>query len=117
MPLRTWLSRAQPLAGAPGLQSLAVSVSEWRGIAQDAAAAGYRLLSLWASTDPNGTTLIRSAFLGPHDGLLASAPCSSPDAVIANIADLFPAAARMQRAVTDLSGLRFADSDTRPWLR
>jgi hypothetical protein len=30
---------------------------------------------------------------------------------------LFPAAARMQRAIHDLNGLRSSDPDTRPWLR
>ncbi len=117
MPLRTWLSRAQPQAGAPGLESIAISINEWRALAQDAAAAGYRLLTVWASTNLQGTTFLRSAFLGPHTGVLVSAECETPGTVIPGISDLFPAASRMQRAITDLSGLRFADSDARPWLR
>jgi Ni,Fe-hydrogenase III large subunit len=92
-------------------------MSEWRSIAQDAAAAGYRLLTLWASQDLQSTMHIRAAFLGEGRGLLASAQCDSPDSVVSDIADLFPAAARLQRAVTDLSGLHFNATDTRPWLR
>jgi Ni,Fe-hydrogenase III large subunit len=92
-------------------------MSEWRALAQDAAAAGYRLLTIWASQDSDGATAIRATYLGQHDGLLASAQLSDANTVVAGIEDLFPAAARMQRAVTDLSGLRFAASDTRPWLR
>jgi Ni,Fe-hydrogenase III large subunit len=34
-----------------------------------------------------------------------------------SIVDLFPAAARMQRAAADLTGLRADDPDSRPWLR
>jgi Ni,Fe-hydrogenase III large subunit len=117
MPLRSWLSRAQPQNGAPGLQSVVIALNDWRSLAQDAAAAGYRLLTLWASQDLQGITILRSAYLGPHDGLLASAVCDSADAIVPGISDLFPAAARMQRAVTDLSGLHFADSDVRPWIR
>jgi Ni,Fe-hydrogenase III large subunit len=117
MPLRAWLARTKPLAGAPGLQSISVSLSDWRALAQDAAAAGYRLLTLWASNDLHGTALMRAAFLGERNGLLATATRAPNDAIVASIADLYPAASRMQRAVTDLSGVKFAGADARPWLR
>jgi Ni,Fe-hydrogenase III large subunit len=117
MPLRAWLTRATALVGAPGHQSICVSSSEWRAVAQDAAAAGHRLLTLWASEDLHGTAWLRAAFLGDHNGLVVSAQCDRSDAGIPCIADLYPAASRMQRAVTDLSGLKFAQADTRPWLR
>lgn len=117
MPLRAWLAHATPLAGAPGLQSISVSLSEWHAIARDAAAASYRLLTLWASSDLHGTAFVRAAFLGEHAGLLVSAPCNPNNDIVATVADLYPAASRMQRAVTDLSGVKFADADTRTWLR
>jgi Ni,Fe-hydrogenase III large subunit/Ni,Fe-hydrogenase III component G len=123
MPLRAWLAQAAPLPGAPGLQSIAIPLNEWHAIARDAAAASYRLLALWASDDAHraasvhGTASVRAAFLGERDGLVVSAACNTKDDVVASIADLYPAASRMQRAITDLSGVKFAHADTRPWLR
>jgi Ni,Fe-hydrogenase III large subunit len=42
---------------------------------------------------------------------------ADPDTPYPGLEDLFPAAARMQRAMADLSGIRSTDPDTRPWLR
>ena len=51
MPLRAWFARSEAQPGAPGLRALTVSHEEWRQVAQDLAAAGGRLLALWASRD------------------------------------------------------------------
>ena len=51
------------------------------------------------------------------DGLVLNLAIADPEARYPGLEDLFPAAARMQRALADLSGLRSTDSDTRSWLR
>ena len=63
MPLRAWFDRSDALPGAPGLHSLAVPSGEWRGLAQDAAAAGARLVALWASADSRSLPVLRAAYL------------------------------------------------------
>jgi Ni,Fe-hydrogenase III large subunit/Ni,Fe-hydrogenase III component G len=117
VPLRVWSAPSEPQPGAPGLRALIVSEDQWRRVAQDMAAAGGRLLALWASggerTDPG----IHAAFLAERGGLVLTLPIADPDTPYPGIEDLFPAADRMQRAIADLSGIRSTDPDTRPWLR
>ncbi len=117
MPLRSWLTDSDPVPGAPGLRALTVSPDQWRRIAQDLAAAGHRLVTLWASADPLGTPTIRAVFLGTADGVMLSMPLVRPESAYPGFSDLFPVAARMQRAIRDLTGLESTDSDPRPWLR
>ena len=81
------------------------------------AAAGGRLVALWASEDASAAPIVRAAFLVEEGGLVLNLPVSDPQAPYPGLEDVFPAAARMQRALADLSGLRSTDSDTRPWLR
>jgi Ni,Fe-hydrogenase III large subunit/Ni,Fe-hydrogenase III component G len=118
MVLHAWFDRSETHSGAPGLRALTVLHDQWRQVAQDLAAAGGRLLALWAS---GGTELaapkIHAAFLTDLGGLVLTVPITDPDTHYPGIEDLFPAAARMQRAIADLSGLYSTDPDTRPWLR
>jgi Ni,Fe-hydrogenase III large subunit len=72
---------------------------------------------MWASADAQGMPVIRSAFLQERGGALVSLSLSDVGAPYPGIEDLFPAAARMQRAIADMTGLRSTDPDTRPWLR
>jgi Ni,Fe-hydrogenase III large subunit len=117
MPLRGWLARSEVQPGAPGLRALTVSRDEWRQIARDLAAAGGRLVTLWASGDADRAGALRAAFLAEGCGLVVSLPLADSDTPYPGLEDVFPAAHRMQRAVADLSGLRSTDPDTRPWLR
>jgi Ni,Fe-hydrogenase III large subunit len=117
MPLRAWLDRSEAHDGAPGLRSLAISGAEWRALAQDAAAAGCRLVALWASGGSGDQPILRAAYLADGRGIVASTTLTSPEDPYPGIEDLFPAASRMQRAIADLTGLRSTDPDTRPWLR
>jgi Ni,Fe-hydrogenase III large subunit len=117
MPLRTWFARSEVHPGAPGLHSLTVSHDQWRRVAQDAAAAGGRLVSLWASGDKRTVPAIHAALLADLGGLLLTLPIADPGTPYPGIEDLFPAAARMQRAMADMSGMRSTDPDVRPWLR
>jgi Ni,Fe-hydrogenase III large subunit len=112
-----WSARSEPQPGAPGLRALTVSREQWRQAALDVAVAGGRLVTLWASGGGRNETMIQAAFLAERVGLVLTLPIADRDAPYPGIEDLFPPAARMQRAMADLSGVRSADPDTRPWLR
>ncbi|MFL6603607.1 MAG: NADH-quinone oxidoreductase subunit C [Steroidobacteraceae bacterium] len=117
MPLRVWSALSEPQPGAPGLRALMVSEDQWRGVAQDMAAAGGRLVALWAGGGERGDARIHAAYLAESGGLVLTLPIADPDRPYPGIEDLFPAAERMQRAIADLAGVRSTDPDTRPWLR
>ena len=116
MPLRRWFARTRGQPGAPGLQSLTVTRDEWRSVMEDLRAAGGRLVALWASRE-SGVDVVRAAAIAEPRGLIVSLSLTGEDTSFPGLDDLFPAAARMQRAVTDLSGVRATDGDSRPWLR
>jgi Ni,Fe-hydrogenase III large subunit/Ni,Fe-hydrogenase III component G len=95
------------------VERAAVDADGWRRAFEQAAQAGGRLGALWG-TDRGGSFAV-DAVLVVHDRLLclqlALDGTSYPD-----VSGVFPAAARMQRAVADLLGLRAGD-DARGWLR
>jgi Ni,Fe-hydrogenase III large subunit len=126
MALQQWFERAanRPISsgggvipGAPRALGLPVTHDEWRRAADDMAAGGGRLLSLWASRDGNGENIVRGAFIADLGVLILSLPLTAAESDYPGIGQRFPSANRMQRAVADLSGLYSTDSDTRPWLR
>jgi Ni,Fe-hydrogenase III large subunit len=117
MAVQDWFTRSEVLRGSPGLRALTVAHDQWRWAAQDLAAAGGRLVTLWASADERMAPTIRAAFLTEYSGLVLSLPLADPDTPYPGLEDLFPVAARLQRAVADLTGLHTSASDTRPWLR
>jgi Ni,Fe-hydrogenase III large subunit/Ni,Fe-hydrogenase III component G len=117
MAVRAWFAQSEAQPGAPGLYARTVSRQEWHQAIQDLAAAGSRLAALWASRDERAAPTVRAAFLAEAGGLVLSLRLADADAPYPGLEGLFPAAARMQRAMADLSGLRSTDSDTRPWLR
>ena len=118
MPLRAWFARSEVQAGAPGLHALTVAYEDWRPAIRDLAAAGGRLVALWASPDESPAVIVRAAFLADqHGGLVLSLPLADREGSYPGLEDLFPAATRMQRAIADLTGVRSSDPDTRPWLR
>ena len=117
MVLRFWFERGSRLAGAPSASQLTVARDEWRQAAENIAAGGGRLLALWASRGPDDRDVVHAAFLADAGVLVMHLPLAASDDHYPGIEHLFPAANRMQRAITDLSGLRSSDTDTRPWLR
>jgi hypothetical protein len=117
MPLRAWLDRSTVLPGAPGVDALSVSLEEWRSLATDFAAAGARLVALWASGDDTGAPVVRAAFQADRRALVVSLRLDDAGVRYPGLENLFPAASRMQRAIADLCGLHSTDADTRPWLR
>jgi Ni,Fe-hydrogenase III large subunit/Ni,Fe-hydrogenase III component G len=117
MALREWFARSVTQPGAPGVNALTVSLEEWRSLTLDLAAGSGRLVALWASNDEHERPVIRAAFLADSRGLLVSLPLPSADVRYPGLEGHFPAAARMQRAIADLSGLQSTDTDARSWLR
>ncbi len=117
MALQTSLARSHKHPGAPRMLALSISDEEWRQVAQDLAAAGARLLALWSTGEAAAGFKVCAAFVSDDAGLVVSFPIADPERLYPGIEDLFPSAARMQRAIADLSGLRSTDPDARPWLR
>src|SRR5882672_2285320 len=114
-PHQNLIDRSAPLAGSPGVRHLDVAPDTWHGAALDLAAGGGRLLSLWADREPSAS--VHAAFL--CDAAVLVLDLNLPDAgtTYPGLADIYPVAARLQRAAADLSGIRGRDEDTRPWLR
>src|SRR5215472_15103939 len=100
-----------------GWRTFTVSAEEWSRAARELAESGARLAALWASQGERGAPIVRAAFLTRSGGLLLSLPLEDAAAPYPGLEELFPCAARRQRAAADLSGVRSSDPDTRPWLR
>ena len=94
-----------------------VSAEEWRRAARELSESGARLAALWVSGAGQGALTVRAAFFTATGPLLLNLPLDADTAGYPGLEDLFPCAARMQRAAADMSGLRASDPDTRPWLR
>src|SRR6185437_8137053 len=120
VPARTWWTQAREVPGAPKARGLAVTREEWTRVAQDVAATGGRLLSLWAARgeDAPSSAAIYAAYWIEAGLLLTELAIASEDggARYPGLETLFPAASRMQRAASDLYGVRSTDPDQRPWL-
>lgn len=90
----------------------------WSACARHVAEAGGRLVSLWGSDTSRDEAYVAAAYASA-EGLLwveLDLDRAAPD--YPEIARLFPAAGRMQRALFDLLGFRAEQAlDVRPWLR
>jgi len=80
---------------------------------------GGRFVALWGSDerDRNGYFALQVAF-GISEGLALVTlrlPADNPE--YPDLAEIFPAANRLQRATCDLLGIRARSADQRPWLR
>jgi Ni,Fe-hydrogenase III large subunit len=116
MAAHKWFEQARPVAGAPGVCGLAVEASQWSAAALDIAAAGGRLVALWAEAADGGARL-RAAYAAEPGALVLSLDLANGRAEYPALHEIYPAAARMQRAVADLSGPVARGMDARPWLR
>jgi Ni,Fe-hydrogenase III large subunit/Ni,Fe-hydrogenase III component G len=109
-----------PLPGALPAWHASVDVLQWRRVADQAHAAGGRLVALWGSDESErGQAFAVHAALGIDAGLLwLTLPVDGRPPEFPDLAQIFPAANRMQRAVYDLLGVRASDTrDPRRWLR
>ena len=107
-----------PVPGAMPVWRGSVDAVQWRSLAQQVRGKGGRLVALWASE-----AISRSGFeihmaLTVRSGLVwLTVPVSAEQPEFPDIADVFPAANRMQRAAFDLLGVRASGGDARQWLR
>lgn len=93
-----------------------VDRARWNEAAQAVAAQGGRLVSLWGAPHPAGAAAC-VALATPQGLAWLELPLDDAQASFPDLTPHFACAARMQRAVTDLSGLRAQGSrDQRPWL-
>jgi Ni,Fe-hydrogenase III large subunit/Ni,Fe-hydrogenase III component G len=114
MPLSAAFQHSVSLPGAPGVRLRRVNHEQWREFAQAFAAAGGRLLSLWAQDLIRDSQSMLAALIAEPGVLLLELPLDGER--YPGLQGLFPGAARMQRAVADLSGILSDDTDVRPWL-
>ncbi len=119
MSITRWWVQSTPVPGSPGVGEIVVDASGWIGVAGDAAAAGGQLVALWttsAETSAN-CAYVRAALLIYTRLLIVTLPLADATQAYRGLQELFPAAARMQRAAFDLTGIRSDAPDQRPWLR
>lgn len=114
MPRQNWIDQSTPLPGAPGVRRLDVTLDTWHACATDVAAGGGRLFSLWA--DCTGEITVFAVLIAEPVVLLLSLELPGGSSTYPSLADIFPAAARIERATSDLCGISARDTDTRPWL-
>ena len=117
----------EPLGGhaaATAVSTYAARVGAEELLAFCAAArkAGRRLVALWGSDERdrgNGAGFALHAAFDLPDGLAClTLPLAAEDPAFPDLAPIFPAANRMQRAVMDMIGaVPEGDGDRRPWLR
>ena len=117
MAAHRWFEQSRPLAGAPGVSALEVEHGAWSAAALDVAATGGRLVALWADAPPGGGSRLHAAYAAEPGVLVLSLRLEANEREYPGLHEIYPAAARMQRAVADLSGPVARGMDSRPWLR
>ena len=110
-----------PMSGPLAAWHGAIASGELRRIAEAARTQKARLVALWASDESprGGAFSLHVALAHRARGLVwFELPLAGEHARYASIADIFPAANRMQRAAYDLLGVHAHESaDRRKWLR
>lgn len=101
------------MACAAPIWTVGAEGESWRKMAKACADQGGRLVSIWGSEAAEGFVVFAACVFS--EGMLISR-CSAVDGKFASLADIFPCAARMQRAVHDMLGVRCEGEDERPWL-
>jgi len=106
----------QALAAPVPIWHAAATADDWRAAAGAVRESGGRLLALWGSASESGETV--SVAYAMADGVIwLELPVQGRPASYPDLLPFFATAARLQRAVADLSGLVAAGAqDTRPWL-
>lgn len=109
----------QWIGGIPPAWRAPVDAHHWTAIAREMRAEGARLLALWGSerwNDPQRIE-VRAAWLDQEGLRIAGLDVPAESTEIPSIAEVYPAALRMERALHDLTGVRAQNGDARPWLR
>jgi Ni,Fe-hydrogenase III large subunit/Ni,Fe-hydrogenase III component G len=99
-----------------------VDETQWLQIAQEMQSADARLLTMWGSDDRDRDDSFRvyATYLLPASVLVVELPIKETlTPTYSGIAELFPGAVRMQRAIYDLIGITSTDreADPRGWLQ
>lgn len=108
-----------PLPGQlPALRAV-VSPTQLVALCREVRDAGGRLVSLWGEDGrDSGGGLILCVVLESDAQLLVVEHMLLPiSPLYPDLSEIFPSAARLQRATNDLVGLRAQGADDRPWLR
>ncbi|HKW36821.1 MAG TPA: NADH-quinone oxidoreductase subunit C [Burkholderiales bacterium] len=110
---------AEPLPGAMPAFRASVPATGLRELCARARARKARLVALWGSdeTRRGAGFALHLALAFPPGLLWLSVPLARDDPRFPGIADIYPAADRMQRACADLLGIRPDEADARKWLR
>jgi Ni,Fe-hydrogenase III large subunit/Ni,Fe-hydrogenase III component G len=93
---------------------------DWLRLAQNLHATGARFVTLWGADDRDrdGSFRVCAAWLTPEAVVVAERRIADTEnPAYPSLAQLFPVAARIERAVFDLLGIRATDADPRGWLR
>lgn len=106
-------------AGAGPAAAELIAAADWRDRVASARAAGFTFLANLTAVDEVGQSdhiRIVLRLENPDDGAQVRLAARTPrvDARLADIADLFPGAAWLQRQVRDLFGVEFDGGDNRP---
>jgi len=113
--MKQFLPEAQRLPGA--MPAWHAATRDLRAVAEKARAQKARLVALWASDE--GTRFALHVAFGLRAGVLwLTVPLEREHPRYPGIADLYPAASRMQRAAYDFVGVHAqGGADHRKWLR
>lgn len=111
--------KPEPLPGAVPARVLRLTANQLRTVCVAIADEGGLLQALWGSDerDREGDFLIRVALQHAEELLIVELPVTEAESAFPNLSEIFPAAARMQRAVDDMLGLTARNGDSRSWLR
>jgi Ni,Fe-hydrogenase III large subunit/Ni,Fe-hydrogenase III component G len=120
MPIAGLNLEPRALPGAAPASLAQVNRSQWQRAARVVREGGGRLVALWGSDnrDRNRTFSVYAAYATSTGLVVLELPVPAAAPAFPSIAEVFPGALRMQRALDDLLGVR-ADgaADLRPWLR
>jgi Ni,Fe-hydrogenase III large subunit/Ni,Fe-hydrogenase III component G len=110
---------ARRLAGAAPVSLARVDRSQWARAARVAHEDAGRLVAMWGSDnrDRDGTFSVYAAYAVRSGLVVLDLPVQPASPAYPGIAEVFPGALRMQRALHDLLGVAAEDPDRRPWLR
>jgi len=110
----------EALPGAMPAFRVTIPATGLRELCEQARARKARLVALWGSdeTRRGGGYALHLALAFPSGLLWTEVPLPEAEPVYPGVADIYPAANRMQRATADLLGIApSADADRRKWLR
>ncbi len=114
------LDTATPLPGAVKSWHTYVDAPHWLAQCRNVRDGGGRLVALWGSDERKHDAgfAVHCALATRDDLLWLTLPLAAQPPCYPDLSGIFPAAARMQRALFDLLGVQAADAvDQRKWLR